>query len=149
MPSRFISSNEPITEKNYQLPTESTLFALTDEKNSKRIEIPTEGFKRAYAADEFDTHVLAPKKKTDELEAEETMPNFLYNLEEASAGDLMPAVKTILDNRSILPAGPAGVASNYHVRSDENKAIGISQYGILPSIPDNGGWSYGRGSGIN
>lgn len=71
---------------------------MTDEKNSKWIEIPTEGFKRAYNADEFDNHVLAPKPKSDELEAEETMPNFLYNLEEASAGDLMPAVKTILDN---------------------------------------------------
>ena len=99
MPSKFIASNEPITEKNYQLPTESSLFPLTDEKNSRRIEIPTENFKRAYNADEFDSHILAPKPKSDELESEETMPNFLYNLEEASAGDLFPAVKTILENR--------------------------------------------------
>jgi hypothetical protein len=135
MPSRFMASNEPITEKNYQLPTESSLFPLTDEKNSKRIEIPMEGFKRAYIADEFDDHVMAPKKRNpDELEAEETMPNFLYNLEENDPGDLFPATKTIFENRGgrTLPAGPAGITSNYQIQSNEHQAIGISPYGILP-----------------
>ena len=40
---------------------------------------------------------MAPKPKSDELDAEETMPYFLYNLEVASAGDLMPAIKEIYD----------------------------------------------------
>ena len=108
MPSKYLPSSEPITDKNYQLPTESSLFPLSDEKNSKQIEIPTYGFKWALNADEFD-HMMAPKQKSDELDAEDAMPNFLYNLEEASAGDLMPVMKEILDNRQ-MPAGPAGVA---------------------------------------
>ena len=96
MPSKFISSIEPITEQNYQLETESTLFPLKD-KNSYQIEIPTLGFKRATNADDIDNHFFA--KKSDKLDEEETMPNFIYNLETADAGDLMPAIREIEDKR--------------------------------------------------
>ena len=89
------------------------------DKNSNAIEIPTYGFKRALGADDIDEHFYA-KKKSDKLDEEETMPNFIYNLEEASAGDLMPAVKEILDNRSNLPAGPAGIAPKPIIQSNEN-----------------------------
>lgn len=66
------------------------------DKNSNAIEIPTYGFKRALGADDIDEHFYA--KKSDKLDEEETMPNFIYNLEDHSAGDLLPAVKEILDN---------------------------------------------------
>ena len=109
MPSSFISSIEPITEKNYQLETESSLIPLKD-KNSNSIQIPTFGFKRAYDAYDIDDHFFAKKPKSDKLDEDETMPNFIYNLEEASAGDLMPAITEVLDNHQRLPAGPAGIA---------------------------------------
>ena len=134
MPSKFITSIEPITEKNYQLDTQSSLIPLKD-KNSNAIEIPTYGFKWALGADDIDDHFFA-KKKSDKLDEEETMPNFIYNLEEASAGDLLPAVKEILDKRQNLPAGPAGIAPKPAVVSTENWGIGISNYLNIPSIPN-------------
>lgn len=76
---------------------------------------------------------MAPKIKSDELDAEETMPNFLYNLEEASAGDLMPAIKEIYDNH-MLPAGPAGVADNPKFQSNEHLGIKMPNYSNMPSL---------------
>lgn len=92
MPSSFLPSHEPLTKKNYQLETKSNLVPLKDEKNSTVISIPTIGFKKAYTANEFD-HMMAPKVKSDQLDEEETMPNFIFHLNDDNMGDLMPKIR--------------------------------------------------------
>ena len=64
MPSKFVPATEKVTEKNYQLDGPSSLVPLSDEKGSTKIDLNTEGFKRAYDAKEFE-YMMAPKKKTD------------------------------------------------------------------------------------
>lgn len=120
-----------ITDDNYKLNEESDLIPLKDEKNSTKIAIPTEGFKRGYDASEIQ-YGLAPKK-TDKLDEEETMPNFIFNLDDHMTGDLMPAMTEIVDKQQIR-AGPAGRAPEVNIPNDR-AGLSLDKYNSMPEIP--------------
>ena len=80
MPSQYLKASEPITVKNYQLKQTSELLPLSD-KGGQKISIPTQNFKQAYSANEFeDMHF--DQKKSDKLDEDETMPNFMFQLDD-------------------------------------------------------------------
>ena len=80
--------------------------------------------------------MMAPKKKSDKLDEEETMPNFVFHLEENDPGDLFPAIKTIEDKSMQMPAGPAGMAAKPGLNGEvEARGEKVPEYTNIADIP--------------